>query len=287
MPPRRPEVGRPRELLVRRGPRNEAEAPRTRRRPSGARGETAPDAGGRQVTDEHHPSSVLIDHRRGSAAVNAHIRRRTYREHEERSDLDRPPRDWAPLLVGRTPGEFRLPRGARTARVGWQVDRRRHPAPDTEGARELPQGRRGRGVEPRACRLDHGVPEGPRGLPRDERSVRGVLQWRTATGSCNRSSRPAPRDESRDPGHRVRARRRKPSIFRAHSGLDGQEEEVEEGREEESLLRWPQGKEGQEVSEARSAGSLADRCTETSPRRPDGGGGRFERPSRAWSTGGG
>src|SRR5213593_2488012 len=109
--------------------------------------------------------------------------------HEERSNSDRPPRDRSSVLVGRTPPEFRVPRGARTARLGRQGDRRRHPAPDTEDARELPQGRRGRGVEPRARRLDHRVPEGSRGLPRDERGVRGVLRRRTATGSCDRSRR--------------------------------------------------------------------------------------------------
>src|SRR5439155_26143587 len=114
-----------------------------------------------------------------------------------------------------------------------------------------------------------------------------VLRRRTATGSCDRPRRFAPEHEGRDPGHRVCAGRRKPSIFRAHSGIDGQEEEVEKGREEESLLRGPQGKEGEEVGAARNAGPLADRCTETSPRRPEGGVRRPERPSRAGGTGGG
>src|SRR2546425_1082693 len=112
--------------------------------------------------------------------------------HEERSNSDRPPCDRSSLLVGRTPPEFRVPRGARTAPLGRQSDRRRTPAPDTE-----------------------------------------------------------------------------------------------KGREEESLLRGPQGKEGEEVGAARNAGPLADRCTETSPRRPEGGVRRPERPSRAGSTGGG
>jgi len=63
-----------------------------------------------------------------------------------------------------------------------------------------------------------------------------------------RPGRSPPRHEGRGPGHRLHPGRRKASIPAAHPGLDGQEEEIEEGREEESLLRGPQGKEGEEVA---------------------------------------
>src|SRR3989441_213086 len=61
-PPRGPEIGRPRELLLRRGPGNEAEAPGTRRRPCGTRDETRTKRP--KIASQRLASAILGPHRR-------------------------------------------------------------------------------------------------------------------------------------------------------------------------------------------------------------------------------
>src|SRR5207249_12157699 len=118
----------------------------------------------------------------------------------------------------------------------------------TEDIGELPEGRGGCGLGARPRPLDDRVSQGSRGLSRDERSVLGILLRGTPSGSGDGPGRSPPRHEGRGPGHRLHPGGRKASIPAAHPGVDGQEEEIEEGREEESLLRGPQGKEGEEVA---------------------------------------